>query len=70
MAGLIAGVWVFAELYTIVAPFVWSGELGAITLADLLGVPFAVVAGALLVLTVILAAVLRRIEASPREGRA
>jgi membrane protein implicated in regulation of membrane protease activity len=62
MAGLIAGVWVFAEAYTLLASFVWSGDLGAITLADVLGVPFAVLAGALLMVTAILAVALRRIE--------
>jgi hypothetical protein len=45
MGGLIAGIWVFAEAYTWLAGFVWSGEVGNVTLADLLGVPFWVLAG-------------------------
>ena len=67
MAGLIAGVWVFAETYTALAGFVWSGELGAVTFVDLLGLPFWALAVALLVITVILARVLRRVEAGRTE---
>lgn len=67
MAGLIAGVWVFAEAYTALAGFVWSGELGAVTFVDVLGVPFWALALALLVITVILARVLRRVEARRTE---
>lgn len=40
MAGLVAGVWVFAEAYVGLAGFVASGALESLTLADLLGVPF------------------------------
>ena len=40
MGGLVAGILVFAELYPRLAAFVWSGELGEGTLAELLGVPF------------------------------
>jgi hypothetical protein len=50
MGGLIAGIWVFAEAYTWLAGFVWSSEMGAITLADLLGVPFWVLAGLLVLM--------------------
>ncbi len=45
MGGMIAGIWVFAEAYTWLAGFVWSGELGSVTFADLLGIPFWVLAG-------------------------
>lgn len=50
MVGMIAGVWVFAEAYVWLAGFVWSGEMGAVTLADLLGVPFWALAAAVLIL--------------------
>ena len=40
MLGAIAGVLVFAEIYAGLASFVWSGELGSSTLAELAGVPF------------------------------
>jgi len=40
IAGLIAGVLVFAEAYAALASFVWSGEMGAVTFADILGLPF------------------------------
>lgn len=50
MAGLIAGVLVFAEVYGLIAKFVWSGGLGSVTLADLLGVPFWLLAGGVAVL--------------------
>jgi len=64
MAGLIAGVWAFAEAYAALAGLVWSGDLGAVTLADLVGAPFWALAGVLVIVTVILAAVLRRVEAA------
>ena len=66
MAGLIVGVWVFAEAYTALAAFVWSGEVSASTFADLLGVPFWSLAVVLLVITFVLARVLRRVEAGRR----
>jgi hypothetical protein len=62
MAGLVAGVWVFAEAYGALARFVWTGDLGSVTLADLLGVPFWVLAAALVAISVLLAGVLRRVE--------
>lgn len=62
MAGLIAGIWVFAEAYLMLAGFVWSGEMGAITLADLLGVPFWVLAGAVVVMAVGMFWLLRKLE--------
>ena len=64
IAGLIAGVWVFAETYTVLARFVWSGELGAVTFADLVHLPFWVLAAVLVVMAVALAVVLRRVESS------
>ena len=67
MAGLIAGVWVFAESYAVLSGLVWSGDLGAVTLADLLGVPFWVLAVALLIVAALLAAVLHRVEAPRRK---
>ena len=48
MAGLIAGVLVFVEAYAGLAAFVWSGEMGGVTLADLLGLPFWALAVALI----------------------
>jgi hypothetical protein len=62
IAGLIAGVWVFAETYLVIARWLASGDLGAITLGDLLGVPFWVLAAALVAMTVAFAFVLRRVE--------
>ena len=62
MAGIVAGVWIFAEAYAALAGFVWSGDFGAVTLADVLGVPFWALAAALLMVTAVLAAVLRRVE--------
>jgi uncharacterized protein len=64
IAGLIAGVWVFAEAYTALAGFVSSGDLGSVTFADLLGVPFWMLVVAFVVVTLALAAVLRRVEAA------
>lgn len=39
MAGLVAGAWVFAEAYVLLAGFVSSSDLGAVTLTDQIGVP-------------------------------
>ena len=50
IGGLIAGVLVFAEAYTVLAGFVWSGEMGAVTLADILGLPFWALAAAVVVM--------------------
>jgi hypothetical protein len=69
IAGLVAGVWVFAEAYVALARFVSSGDLGTVTFADLLGVPFWALAVAFVLITFALAAVLRRVEAAgTREG--
>jgi len=59
MAGLIAGVWVFAETYAALAGWLWSGDLGAVTFGDLLGVPFWVLAAGLVAMTIGLALALR-----------
>jgi hypothetical protein len=40
MGGVVAGVLVFAEAYPRLEAFVWSGGLGGVTLAEVLGVPF------------------------------
>ena len=66
VAGLVAGVWVFAEAYAALAGFLASGDLGTVTFADLLGVPFWALAVAFVVITLALAAVLRRVEGTPR----
>ena len=68
IAGLIAGVWVFAEAYAGLARFLWTGALGDVTFADLLGVPFWVLAAAFVAITLGLAAVLRVVEGSRRAG--
>ncbi|MBI4636656.1 MAG: hypothetical protein HY727_09950 [Candidatus Rokubacteria bacterium] len=50
MAGLVFGIWVFAEAYLALAGFVWSGEMAGATFADLLGLPFWVLAAAVVVI--------------------
>src|SRR2546430_4848956 len=50
MLGLIAGVIVFAEIYTAIAAFVWSGSLESATLAELLGLPFWLLAALVVVM--------------------
>jgi uncharacterized membrane protein len=45
---------------------VWSGDLGAVTFVDLLGVPFWALAAVLVIVTVILARVLRRVETAKK----
>ena len=62
IAGLIAGVWIFAEGYVAFASWLESGDIGAVTLADLFGLPFWILAAALIAMTVALALVLRRFE--------
>ena len=39
MIGLLVGVLAFAEAYAAIAPFVWSGDLGSLTLPSALGLP-------------------------------
>lgn len=62
IAGLVAGVWVFAEGYVAFAGWLESGDIGAVTMADLFGLPFWVLAVALIAMTAALALVLRRFE--------
>lgn len=62
MGGLIAGIWVFAEAYVALAGFVWSSELGAITFADLLGIPFWALAGLVVVMALGMFWLLRKVE--------
>lgn len=50
MAGVVGGVLVFAEMYTAIARFAWSGDLGGVTLADLTGVPFWALAAAVVLM--------------------
>ena len=69
MAGLIAGVLVFVEAYAGLAAFVWSGEMGGVTLADLLGVPFWALAMALIVIALGTFWLVAKLEPSPGEGR-
>lgn len=64
MGGLIAGIWVFAEAYTWLAGLVWSSEMGAITFADLLGVPFWLLAGLVVVIALGMFWLLKRLEPS------
>lgn len=62
MGGLIAGIWVFAEGYVWLAGFVWSSELGAITFADLLGIPFWALAALVVLVALGMFWLLRRLE--------
>ena len=66
MAGLVAGILVFAEAYPRIEAFVWSGGLGGVTLADLLGVPFWLLAAAVVVMALGTFRLLRKLE--PRVG--
>ena len=62
IAGLIAGALVFAEAYTALARFVWSGEMGAVTFADILGVPFWLLAAAVVAMALGTFWLLRKLE--------
>ncbi len=62
MGGMIAGIWVFAEAYTWLADFVWSGEMGTVTLADLLGVPFWLLAGLVVLMALGMFWLIRKLE--------
>jgi hypothetical protein len=44
IAGLILGIWGFAEVYPAIYDFVWSGDKGVLTLPELFGLPSFVVA--------------------------
>jgi len=39
IVGLLTGVVAFAGVYAVIAPFVWSGDLGSLTLPGALGLP-------------------------------
>lgn len=69
MAGLIVGVLAFAEAYAALAPFAWSGELGAVTFADLFGVPFWALAGVVVVVALVTFWLVARVEPRQGEGR-
>src|SRR2546422_7878584 len=62
MLGLIAGVIVFAEIYTAIAAFVWSGSLESATLAELLGLPFWLLAALVVVMALGTFWLVRRLE--------
>lgn len=62
MAGLIAGVGAFAETYVALAGFVSSGGLGAVTLADLLGLPFWVLASGVVLIALVTFRLVGRLE--------
>ena len=62
VGGMIAGIWVFAEAYTRLAGFVWSGEMGTVTLADLLGVPFWLLAGLVVLMALGMFWLIRKLE--------
>jgi hypothetical protein len=68
MGGLIAGIWVFAEAYTWLAGFVWSGEVGSVTLADLLGVPFWALAGLVVLTALAMFWLIRKVEGPSADG--
>lgn len=69
MLGLVAGVWVFAEAYTWLAGFVWSGEWGSVTLADLLGVPFWLLAALVVAMAIGMFWLIRKLERPIAGGR-
>ena len=69
MGGMIAGIWVFAEAYTRLAGFVWSGEMGTVTLADLLGVPFWLLAGLVVLMALGMFWLIRKLERPMLEGK-
>jgi hypothetical protein len=62
MGGIVAGVWLFAEAYVALAGLMERGDLGAVTLADLLAVPFWVVAAGVVVVAAVTFAVIARFE--------
>lgn len=44
MVGIIVGILGFAEMYPAMYDFAWSGEMGAVTLPGLLGLPSWIIA--------------------------
>lgn len=69
MLGLVAGVWVFAETYVWLAGFVWSGEMGNVTLAELLGVPFWLLAALVVGMAIGMFWLIRKLERPIVGGR-
>jgi hypothetical protein len=47
MAGLVLGIWGFAEIYPAIYDFVWSGDIGVQTLPGLFGLPSWIIAVAI-----------------------
>jgi hypothetical protein len=72
MVGLIVGVLVFAEVYVAVAGFLVTGEIGAVTFADILGVPFWALAAVVVLLALGTFWLLDKLErpGAPRERKA
>ena len=68
IGGLIAGIWVFAEAYAWLAGFVWSGDLGSATLADLLGIPFWMVAALVVMMALGMFWLIQKLERSTGQG--
>ena len=62
MAGMIAGVWVFAEAYVTLANFLWGSEMGSTTLADTLGLPFWALAAVLMAVALAVFWLIARLE--------
>jgi uncharacterized protein len=62
MAGIVGGILVFAEAYSLLARFVGSGDIGSVTLPGLLGVPFWLLAVAVAVMALGMFALLRKLE--------
>lgn len=65
MAGLIAGVWAFAEAYAALADVLWSGEMGSVTLADVVGLPFWALAAGLVVVALVVFWLVAKLERRP-----
>jgi hypothetical protein len=68
MAGLIAGVWAFAEAWIVLEDFTTSGALESATLADLAGLPFWALALALAIVALATFRLIAWFEARRRAG--
>ena len=66
MAGLVAGVWVFAEVYVRVEDFVTTGALETATLAEALRLPFWTIALAVGLVAVVTFRLVSALEARRR----
>ncbi len=62
MGGIVGGIGVFAEAYTTLARFVWSGEVGSVTFADVFGIPFWLLAVAVAAMALGMFALLQKLE--------